>query len=91
MFEKYDVVITNNKEHLLLDETLKKYKLYNLEEFVNNYYDNYNFDTIYYVMKKFNVIYDVAKIYVDNTRYIENKNYESSKLNFLKELKKVLC
>ena len=56
MFEKYDVVITNNKEHLLLDETLKKYKLYNLEEFVNNYYDNYNFDTIYYVMKKFNVI-----------------------------------
>ncbi len=90
MFEKYDVVITNNKEHLLLDETLKKYKLYNLEEFVNNYYDNYNFDTIYYVMKKFNVIYDVAKIYVDNTRYIENKNYESSKLNFLKELKKEL-
>ncbi len=90
MFDTYDVIVTNNKDSIINNRKLGNNKVYSLKEFMNNYYFSYDLKTIYYVMNKYNVIYDIAKIYLDNLIYIEDKNYSSTKLNFLKNLKKDL-
>lgn len=94
MFDNNDIIITSNvnKINLLHDfhTTLLNIKIYTLDEFNRLYYFDYNEETIYYVMNKFNVIYEVAKIYLDNMYYIEDKNYQSDKLSFLVSLKNEL-
>lgn len=87
MFSSYDIVVTNNKNELLVNRKLDNNKIYSLSEFISKLYFSYDVKTIYYVMNKYNVIYDIAKIYLNNIRYIEDKKYNSDKLNFLKELK----
>ena len=60
-------------------------------EYLNNYYFSYTDDTIYYLMKKYNYNIDVCKVYLNNLYMIDiNKEYNSSKLNFLRDLKKEL-
>ena len=87
MFETYDIIVTNKKRELISKRELYSLKIYTLKEFVNKLYCSYDVKAIYYVMSKYNVIGDVAKIYLDNIRYIDDKEYKSSKLNFLKRLK----
>ena len=94
--KKDTLVITNNsnKEQLLLklskDNNLHPISFMTLKEFINNYFFSYDEKTIYYLMKKYNYKYDVAKVYLDNLIYIKDKNYKSDKLNFLVKLKKEL-
>lgn len=90
MFNNIDILITSNdnKTYLLKNnKELLTTKFYSLKEFLDLYYFTYNEETIYYVMNKYNVIYDIALIYLNNLYYIENKLYKSSKLNFLSDLK----
>lgn len=64
-------------------------KIITLSELKRKYYFDYTKETIYYISKKYNVINDVAKIYIDNLYYInEYSNYE--KVNKLLEIKKDL-
>ena len=94
MFEKTDIIITTNtqKKELLkkFNSTLLNIKIYTLSEFNRLFYYDYNEQTILYVMHKYDVIYEIAKIYLSNLTYIEDKDYSSPKLNFLKELKQDL-
>lgn len=82
IFKKY--ILKNNNEKLL------NLKIYTLSEFNKLFYYDYNDETILYIMKKYNCIAEIAKIYLNNLLYIEDKKYKSKKLNFLKELKQDL-
>ena len=87
------IIICNNntKKYLLKNsKTLSNNKYYTLSEFINNYYFDYDYKTILYVMKKYNVKYDIAKEYLDNLIYVEDKKYNIEKLDFLVNLKKEL-
>ena len=91
MFDNNTIVITNNKNNILSNNKELKYiKIYSFKEFIKLYYFDYNYLTIKYIMNKYNVIYEIAKIYIDNLIYIEDKKYNSNKLNFLSSLKKEL-
>ena len=94
MLENANIIITTNtqKKELLkkFNDSLLNIKIYTLSEFNRLFYYDYNEQTILYVMHKYNVIYEIAKIYLSNLTYIENKAYQSPKLNFLKELKEDL-
>ncbi len=94
MFKNNQIIITSNvnKKNLLkkLNNKLINIKIYSLSEFNKLYYFDYKEETIYYVMTKFNVKYEIAKIYIDNIYNIENKSYNNSKLSFLFSLKEEL-
>jgi len=93
MFKNDSIIITTNtykKELLVNSKELKNIKIYTLNEFNKLYYYDYNNETILYVMNKYNVIYEIAKIYLNNLIYIEDKKYKSNKLNMLSNLKKDL-
>ena len=94
MFKNGQIVITTNvnKKNLLkkLNNKLLNIKIYSINEFNKLYFFDYNEETAYYIMKKYNVIYDIATIYLENMTYIEDKKYNNAKLNFLSNLKQEL-
>lgn len=64
-------------------------KIITLNELKKKYYFDYTKETIYYVSKKYKVVPDIAKIYIENLYYInQESNYE--KVNKLLEIKKDL-
>ena len=91
MFQSNDIVITNNKKDIIKNNNELKYiKVYSLNEFIKLYYFDYNIKTTNYIMSKYNVIYDIALIYLKNIIFINSDNYKNNKLNFLSNLKKEL-
>ena len=93
MFKQGSIIITSNtskKEILKQNNTLNYFKIYTLAEFNKLYYFDYNEKTIYYVMNKYNVKYEIASIYIKNLYNIEDKTYSNEKLIFLKNLKEDL-
>ena len=94
MFKNNSIIITSNtsKKDILCSNNnkLTYYKIYTLTEFNKLYYFDYNEKTIYYVMNKYNVKYEIAKIYINNLYNITDIEYTNSKLRFLTELKKDL-
>ncbi|MGN1338554.1 MAG: PD-(D/E)XK nuclease family protein [Candidatus Coprovivens sp.] len=94
MFKNNSIIITSNtsKKDILCSNNnkLSYYKIYTLSEFNKLYYFDYNEKTIYYIMNKYNVKYEIAKIYINNLYYINNDTYTNSKLKFLSELKQEL-
>ena len=74
-----------------LNEKIENTKFMTKKEFIDNYYFSYDEKTIYYLMNKYNINIDVAKIYLKNMYVIDcDKDYKSTKLNYLKELKQDL-
>ena len=71
-------------------DKLVSYKVMTLTEFRNNYFYTYDKKTIYYVMKKYNTTVEIALEYLNSLYYIEDKKYDSFKLNELLKLKKEL-
>ena len=65
-------------------------KLITLEQMKKNVYFDYDERAILYLIHNYNYQYEVAKNYIDNMYYIEDKNYSSLKLNQLLNLKKEL-
>ena len=94
MFKTNSIIITSNtsKKDILCSNNYKLsyYKIYTLSEFNKLYYFDYNEKTIYYIMNKYNVKYEIAKIYINNLYNINNDTYTNSKLKFLSELKQEL-
>ncbi len=88
------VVCSNNRKNELLKELNDKpflnIKFMTKKEFIHSFYFSYNQRTIYEVMNKYNCNYAIAKIYLDNLYYIEDKNYNNEKLDNLVSLKKYL-
>ena len=88
------VVPNSIKKDILLEisnlNTLLNIKVLSINELNKKYYFDYNEETIFYIMKKFNTRKEIAEIYLKNLYYIDNSEYEDNKLKFLKELKKDL-
>ena len=87
------LIICNNsiKKKLLNNtNTLINRKFMTMKELINSYYFSYDDNAIYYLMNKYDYKYDVALVYLNNLIYIEDKEYNSDKLNFLSKLKKEL-
>lgn len=66
-------------------------KFMTIDEFRKKYYFTYGNETIYYLMKKYNYKYDVAKVYLNNIYYLKsNVIYNKEKLIKLKKIKEEL-
>ena len=87
------ILIVPNKLKKDLLKRIKKlinFKIISLEEFIKNYYFDYDNRAIYYLMNKYNLKYEVVKIYLKNIYYVENKDYHNEKLNKLVKIKQEL-
>lgn len=87
------LIIPNHlKETILLSfcDELKNIKIMTDNEFIRSYYFDYDLETIYYLMNKYKLKYEVVLIYLKNLYYVENKEYSNDKLNKLVEIKKEL-
>lgn len=92
--EKSKLIICPNEEKIKIllsfnnSKEIYPIKFMTKNEFLNNYYFSYDEETIYYLMKKYNLNIDVCKVYLNNLYVIDiNKEYKSDKLKYLKELK----
>lgn len=63
------------------------FRIMNLIEFKKNYFFDYDKKAIYYLMKKLNLKYEIVLEYIEACYYIENKKYNSTKLNQLLDIK----
>lgn len=89
------LIIPSNIKESLIEKLRKDNKLLDItfitkNEFIKKVTFDYDNKSIYYLMNKYNIKYEVAKVYLDNIYYIEDKNYKSNKLNFLVNIKKEL-
>lgn len=90
-FDNKIIILNDNaKDDFILSfKNLVNFKIITLSELKKKYYFDYTNETIYYVSKKYNVIYDVAKIYIDNLYYIDEE-INNEKVKFLFNLKQDL-
>ena len=87
------IIICNNNYKIQILKEIKKLiniKFMSMDEFIKSYYFDYDEKTILYVIKKYNIKYEIAKTYLNNLIYIEDKKYNNEKLDFLVNLKKEL-
>lgn len=74
-----------SKNHIFLNV-----KFYSKKEFFNEYLFKYNEETLHYLVNKYNLKVDIAKMYLNNLYYVKDKEYISHKLNYLVKLKNEL-
>lgn len=87
------IIICNNNYKIQILKSIKKLiniKFMSMDEFIKLYYFDYDEKTILYLIKKYNIKYEIALEYLNNLIYIEDKNYNNEKLDFLVNLKKEL-
>lgn len=89
------LVIPNNiKSNVLLElnklDKLYNIKIMNLNKLIQNLTFTYEKEAIYYLINKYNIKYEVAKVYLDNIRYVDVKDYKIDKLNKLSDIKREL-
>lgn len=65
-------------------------KFMSMNEIIKKIFFDYDKEAIYYLMNKYNINYEIAKIYIDNIYFVEDKEYKSDKLNMLVKYKKEL-
>ena len=89
-----EIIITDkkNKTKFLKDNSsnLHNYKIYTIEEFKEKLFYSYDKEALIYISNNYNVKPEIAKIYLENLYYIDDIEYQSSKLTFLRNLKKDL-
>ncbi len=94
--EKMLIVCENNYRKNILKVLSQKHLFLNVKimskrEFIENLCFKYREDTLYYVTNKYNIKPGIAKKYLDNLYYLNDKeSYKSQKLIFLENLKKDL-
>lgn len=83
------ITTVENKNKILLNlNKLYDIKFMTKEDFLKKYLFDYNEETIYYIMKKYNVNYDICKIYLNNLYFVNS--FISKKTEFLYNLKQEL-
>lgn len=84
------VVPNDIKEDIILEvieeKPLVNIKYSSLENLRRSFFE-YDEKAIYYLMKHYNLKYEVALIYLDNMLYLKKKSYDNEKLNNLLKLK----
>ncbi len=93
--EKTILVVPSSIKNKVLEyinnlDTLVQFKMYSLEEIKKYVYFDYDIESILYLMEEYDYVYEVAKEYIENLYYIEDKDYKEEKLQFLVQLKKKL-
>ena len=92
--DKTIIICENNNKISILKEITNSFldiKFYTKKEFFEEYLFKYDEKAICYLIDKYNYKIEIAKMYLDNLKYIdENIIYKSSKLNYLVKLKKEL-
>ena len=93
--EKTILVVPNDVKSKVLEysnnsSSLVQFKIYSLNDIKKYLCFDYDVDAILYLMEKYNYGYEIAKNYIENLYYIEDKNYTDDKLIFLSNLKKEL-
>ena len=88
------LLVPSGIKKYVIKDIREKYYNYNikfmpLDEFIKKYIFDYDNKTIYYLMKKYNIKYSTALIYLDNLYYISDK-LNIDKMNKLKEIKEYL-
>lgn len=88
------VVPNNIKDKVLkyissLDNILN-IKIMSLDNVIDSFTFTYDERSIYYLMKKYKLNYEVSKVYLENIKYIQNENYNDEKLKFLLTIKEEL-
>ena len=86
------IICPNNLKKKVIKEInnynkLISYKIMDLNTFISNYYFSYDKKTIFYLMNKLNLKYDIILEYLDSLIYLNKNNYEMDKLNKLVEIK----
>ena len=89
--KKTIIVCNNSYKKAILKEMDKRnilfpVKFFTMKEFIDSYYFSYDDLTISYVISKYNVSYDIAKVYLDNLLYV-NDDSSFEQLHFLYTLK----
>lgn len=77
-------------EEINRSKKIISFRIMDLTEFKKSYFYDYNKQTIYYLMNKLHLKYEIILEYLDACYYVENKQYNSSKLNELVLLKEEL-
>lgn len=72
------------------NSTLISYKIMDLKEFLQNYFFSYDKKTIFYLMKKLGLKYEIVLEYLEAFYFIEDREYHFDKLNQLRKLKNEL-
>ena len=89
------IICPNNYKKYLLElfyneRRLLNVKFMSLEEYKKNLLFDYDVKTIYYLVKKYNMKVDNAITLINNLYYIEDKEYDNEKLNYLVDIKREL-
>ncbi len=84
------LIVPNNLKNSLLEEidklnTLPRLKIMSLDEVIKHLYFDITELTIYKLMTKYSIKYDVSKVYLENMYYLDEKEYSEKKLNDLLE------
>ena len=91
-----DIIVTESIYKLdILNKLNIKKELINVKfitkkEFLSKYYFSYDEKAVYYLMNKYNINESIAKVYLDNLYYIDNKKYNNQKLDNLVKIKQEL-
>ena len=70
------------KNYILKQKKLYTIKIYTLNEFIHLYCFDYDYRAILYISDKYNLKYDIAKMYLDNLYYVDDVKYGIKKLSF---------
>lgn len=86
------IICSNKAKKLILNEINKYNKLFNIkfltkEEFYKYTYFDYDKNTVYYLMNKLNIKYDIATSYLNNLIYLNDTKCDNIKINFLSSIK----
>ena len=87
------IIICNNNSKMQILKKINRLiniKFMSMDEFIKSYYFDYDEKTILYLIKKYNIKYEIALEYLNNLIYIEDKIYINEKLNFLVNIKNEL-
>lgn len=89
------LIIPVSLQEKIIKEIRQKQKLLNvkfitLDTFFKKYYFSYDEEAIYYLMNKYNYKYEIAEMYLSNLIYLEKKEYQNEKIEFLQKIKNEL-
>ena len=90
--KKETLIICDNgvKEKILEMHKLIPIKIMSIDEFIQKITFSYDEEAIIELIKTYGFKYEVAKMYLNNLCYVEDKNYDNEKLDFLVKIKSEL-
>ena len=85
------IILKDSQKESFLNkiDSLINVKIITLSELKKKYYFDYDKEALYYICKKYNVIYDVSKKYIESIYFINDKA-NTKKTKLLKEIKENL-